>query len=192
MGARFEAPDEGFLAVASKSTGFFLPFQFSLKCGVPRTAKQESAWVDWQLWQFSDLIPSDFCCNFINPKPLLFKHGRKNRINLYSLLFESNTPHLGLPLWRKVPWLLRQERVFRLVLISWHAMNEIWMWRIFWVVLAYIYLIKGKKSLLSCIVTRYQNQPERLFLTKKIKLRSKHWPYFKLTSIFYCNCEIWV
>ena len=63
--------------------------------------------------------------------------------------------------WRKVLWLFRQERAFRLVLISWHAMDEIWMWRLFWVVLAYIYLIKKKKSLLPCIVTRYQHQLER-------------------------------
>jgi len=47
-------------------------------------------------------------------------------------------------LWRKVLWLFRQERAFRLVLISWHAMDEIWMWRRFWVVLEYIYLIKKK------------------------------------------------
>ena len=71
--------------------------------------------------------------------------------------------------WRKVLWLFRQERAFRLVLISWHAMDEIWMWRLFWVVLAYIYLIKKKNSLLPCIVTRYQHQPERPFLTKKSK-----------------------
>ena len=35
--------------------------------------------------------------------------------------------------------------------------------------MAYIYLIKKKNSLLPCIVTRYQHQPERPFLTKKSK-----------------------
>ena len=33
MGARFEALDEGVLAAASKSTGYFLSFQCPRKCG---------------------------------------------------------------------------------------------------------------------------------------------------------------
>ena len=32
VGARFKALDEGVLAAASKSTGYFLPFQFPRKC----------------------------------------------------------------------------------------------------------------------------------------------------------------
>ena len=76
---------------------------------------------------------------------------------------------IGFKYWRKVFWLFRQERAFQLVLISWHAMDEIWIWILFWVVLAYIYLIKKKYSLLPCMATRYQHQPERPFLTKKSK-----------------------
>ena len=43
MGARFEALDEGVLAAASKSTGYFLPFQFPRKCGAASATGLEHA-----------------------------------------------------------------------------------------------------------------------------------------------------
>ena len=104
--------------------------------------------------------------------------------------WETKTISFSSHQWRKVLWLFRQERAFRLVLISWHAMDEIWMWRLFWVVLAYIYLIKKKNSPLPCVVTRYQHQQECPFLTKKWK----NFPPLKIKTTRMCNriCKMYI